>query len=320
MQNNSENQEIDLSQIGKSINNFFQNIITNIFKLIFFLIEKKWILGAIFILGAALGFYIDRGKEYQNEITLIPNFGSNQYLYDQIAVLENKIKVKDVDFLNKIGIKNANKIKKIEIEPVHGLYSFISDRERGGQNFEMIKLMAEDGDLTKIIEDELTSKNYYLHKISIESGEFHSEKELFEPLMSFLENNKYFKEQQKIYIENNNQKIKLNDSLIKQIDVLLGSVSKSQSSGTISFTEKSSISTLIDKKDNLIKENQYLKIDKILYDKILKVERNTLNMEQKYPLYLRMKFILPFVFIALYLIGYQVFRTYKKQLETVKNK
>ena len=32
-------------------------------------------------------------------------------------------------------------------------------------NIELIKLMAEDGDIEKIIKDDLTSKNYYLHGI-----------------------------------------------------------------------------------------------------------------------------------------------------------
>ena len=36
-------------------------------------------------------------------------------------------------------------------------------------SFELIKLMAEDGNIDKIMKDEITSKNYYHHKISIQT-------------------------------------------------------------------------------------------------------------------------------------------------------
>ena len=36
-------------------------------------------------------------------------------------------------------------------------------------NFELIKLMAEDGNIDKIMKDNITSKNYYHHKISIQT-------------------------------------------------------------------------------------------------------------------------------------------------------
>lgn len=56
----------------------------------------------------------------------------------------------------------------IEIKPITDVYKFIKDKDN---NFEMIKLMAEDGDIKKIIEENVTSKNYPYHLITFSTSE-----------------------------------------------------------------------------------------------------------------------------------------------------
>ncbi|HPW98815.1 MAG TPA: hypothetical protein PK218_09660, partial [Flavobacterium sp.] len=58
--NNSDNQEIDLSQVSKKIGQFFENISTSIFRGFLFLKRNLIIISILFIIGVALGFYLDK--------------------------------------------------------------------------------------------------------------------------------------------------------------------------------------------------------------------------------------------------------------------
>ena len=92
-QNNSDNQEIDLSEISKKIGGFFENISTRIFKGILFLKRNILVISILFVIGVGLGFYLDKtSKSYDSEIIVTPNFGSNEYLYSKVNLINSKIK------------------------------------------------------------------------------------------------------------------------------------------------------------------------------------------------------------------------------------
>ena len=83
MSTNSQDQEIDLGQIGTGIKNFFSGIVNSIFDFIFFVKKKIVIIGSLFVIGVVAAFVLDP-KVYNHEISVIPNFGSNEYLYKKI--------------------------------------------------------------------------------------------------------------------------------------------------------------------------------------------------------------------------------------------
>ena len=67
--------------------------------------------------------------------------------------------------------------------------------------------MAEDGDISTIIKDEVTSKNYPYHEIKYVTAEITSEAKTLEPLLNYLNNSAYYTQIKKEYI--NNIKIKM---------------------------------------------------------------------------------------------------------------
>ena len=186
------------------------------------------------------------------------------------------------------------------------------------QNFELIKLMAEDGNIDEIIKSEMTSKNYYLHNITFQTSDKITQKEIIDPILKYLQDNSFYKRQQKIYQDNTDEKIKFNDSLIKQIDDLIVKLSDNKSSSNISVSENKGISDLINKKDQLVKESQYLKLQKHEFEDIIKTQNVSLNNINTKGLNNKVKFIFPFLLIFLYLIGYLLNNSYKKQLARVK--
>ncbi|MBP6072233.1 MAG: hypothetical protein KA488_02520, partial [Flavobacterium sp.] len=56
---NTDNQEIDLSQISKKIGSYVDAVLMSIFKGILFIKKNLVILIGLFVLGAGLGYYLD---------------------------------------------------------------------------------------------------------------------------------------------------------------------------------------------------------------------------------------------------------------------
>ena len=192
---NPNDQEIDLGQLSKKIGQKVQSFIDWLFDGILFVRRNIVVIGVLFVLGVGCGFYLDtKNKVYDHQVIVTPNFGSTDYLYSKVNLIEAKVKEGDTVFLKQIGIKNPKKFSKIEIEPIVDVYRFINNST---QNFEMLKLMAEDGDLKKIVEDNLTSKNYTFHTISFTTKDITSENNTLRPLLDFLNDSDYYKKVQK---------------------------------------------------------------------------------------------------------------------------
>ncbi|WP_374174466.1 hypothetical protein [Flavobacterium tructae] len=319
---NQEDQEIDLAVISKKINHFFQRINTSIFRGIQFFV-RNWILVAVLILlGFLTGWYFDANREsYDNKIIVAPNFGSVDYLYTKIDLIDSKIASGDTVFLkNIVGISNPRVISKIEIKPISDVFRFVENKE---QNFELIKLMAEDGDINKILLDNVTSKNYTFHSISFISNELIDEKEFVEPILKYLNNSEYYNSIQKIEFKNIELKIAQNDTIISQINDVLNGFSgtvknTAKNDKLVYYNENTQLNDIIKTKQDLINDQGRNRLELISFDKTVKDINSTLNIKNTKSIFGKLKFILPVLFIILFgLINF--FKTfYNKQLAKQK--
>jgi len=318
MSTNSQDQEIDLGQIGIGIKNFFNNCLNTFFDFIFFIKKKIIIIAGLFVVGVVLGYFLDENGSYNQDILGIPNFESNEYLYKKVAFLNSRIIEKDTSFFKSIGILNSKHIGKIEIKAVNGVFKFINQGTGNQQNFELIKLMAEEGNIEEIIKSDATSKNYYVHNITFKTSKKITQKEVVDPILSYLQDNDFYKIQQKIQQKNITDKLNFNDSLMVQIDKLLLNLS-SNKGGNISFSEEKGISELINKKDKLILENQMLFLKQHEFEEIIKTQNISLNNINSKGLNNKMKFALPFIFVLIYFALFGFILVYKKQLERINS-
>lgn len=317
MSTNSQDQEIDLGLVAKGIKDFFNGIINSFFDFIFFLKKKILLVISLFVIGLVLGYFLDNKGSYTQDILVIPNFGSNEYLYKKIDFLNSRIIQNDTAFFKSIGVLNSEIIGKIEIKAVNGVFKFVNQGPENTQNFELIKLMAEEGNIEEILKNDATSRNYYLHNITFKTSEKITQKNVIDPILKYLQESNFYKTQQKIYQKNIEDKIKFNDSLIVQIDKLILNLSNNKS-GNISFSEESGISELINKKDQLIIETQNLYINKHEFEEIIKTQNISINNLNTKGLNHKMKLFLPVLFIILYLILYNFRALYKKQMIRIK--
>jgi len=311
---NTDDQEINLGMISDKIGNFFENINYFIFRMIKFIIKHIVVLAILFVLGVGIGLMLDKShKSYDHQIVVKPNFNSADYLYSKVDLIESKIKEKDTAFLAAIGIQNPSKITKIEIKPIVDIYQFVNNNSE--QNFQLLKLMAEDSDIKKTLEESTTSKNYPFHLISFTTKDFTTRQKTVEPIMKFLNNSAFYAKVQKEYVNNIHLKMKANDLLISQIDAFLNGLSSqgSKDGKLVYYSENTQLNDVIETKDRIVKEQGNHRIDLVSLDAIVKERTVITNIENNASVNGKLKLVLPLLFILLYVGIHFFIRFYKTQ-------
>lgn len=312
---NSDNQEIDLAKITQKVNRIYEGLLNTLFRFILFVKKNFILLVILFVIGGGIGYYLDKKvKSYDHQIIVSPNFGSTDYLYSKVELLQSKINEGDTLFLKEIGIKNTKKFGNIQIKPIIDVYKFIDNKK---DNFELIKLLAEDGNIDKVVENELTSKNYPFHLITFNTSKITSENETVLPILNFLNDSQHFKKLQNEYLSNIQIKMKANDSTIAQIDGLMNQfknrTNSNNSDKLVYFNENTQLNDVLQTKENLIGEQANLRISLVNLDKVIKATSIIINDKNTKGANGKMKFIISFIFL-LFFIGFKgMLRFYKKQ-------
>lgn len=313
---NQDNQEIDLFAFFKKAADFFQWINRILFLSIRFFVKNVIIVSALVLLGFGVGLYLDRMQQrYDHQIIVAPNFKSTDYLYAKIDLLASKIADGDSVFLNSIGLSKYVALTKIKIEPIVDIYKLISNNE---QNFELLELMAQNGDLKAVVKETTTSKNYNYHTIIVTTKGKINQKEVIEPILKYLNTNAYFVDIQKVSIANIQQKIKVKEDIIVQIDEIVNSFSTSKQNVSkneklIYYNENNQLNSIIKTKDSLSSAMALLKIELLNSNKIINDNAIVLNIKSSTGINGKFKFILPLLLIALFILLSLFTAFYKKQ-------
>lgn len=312
---NDNNQEIDLGQMMNKIGGLYQKFLSWIFQIILYLKTNLKLLLVLVVIGVLLGFFLGQKKSYKNEIIVTPNFGSVNYLYTKIDLLNSKIRVRDTAFLKSINIKEAKFITGIKIKPIIDIYGFI---EKDDQKFDLIKLMAEESSIDNVIENKITSKNYPNHLIEFISTSKQLNQDFTNSLLSYLNESQYYKKIQDKYVENLNLKQKENDTIISKIYGLVNKFSNqsnpTQNNNLVYYNNNTQLNDLIKTQEALIQENGRIKLELVSIDKIVKDMSITQDVEIPKFLLFSAKVILPILFILVFLMidGFRKF--YKSQI------
>ncbi len=310
----TDGQEIDLGSISnffKKIGNSFINVI---FDIISFVRRKIVVFVTLTVVGLVLGYFFDREKIYRHEIIVTPNFTSVDYLYSKIELINSRIKDNDTAFLkNTVGIKSPKKIGKITIKPISDVYKFIISNP---QNFELIKLFSEDSDAKKIVEDEITSKNYPFHVISFNTKGLIIDTKTIIPILNYLNNSDFYKKIQEENLKNVYIKMAQNDSIINQINGVLNSFKNTsngnqRNSSLVYYNENTQLNDIIKTKEALIKENGNFKVELVSLDKVIK--ENSIVSNIKDDSLISAKIALPLFFYFCFFIFYKYTRIKKQK-------
>lgn len=298
------NNDITMDNLLSIVNQFINFSLGLIFRLFNYLFRNIVIVSILLIAGLALGFYLDYlgGKTYKNEIIVAPKFSSTDYLYESVD--NYKFDIASVD------PKFSSHIKNIEITAFEDIYGFTS---QNNMNLETFKILAENGDLKKLLSDESTYRNYRYHKLTIYTDTSNN-KEIVNAYLNHLNNNKYFKERQQVSFKNLQLKIEDYKQSINQINTILnklGSSESTASSNSLNINTNSQVNEIINTKANLVDNLNWLETDLIEQQNIIYPVSKTLNIKVD-------NFILfrKFVIIPILLVGFFIILGFVKKLYT----
>ncbi|WP_312555917.1 hypothetical protein [Empedobacter brevis] len=297
---NSQSSEIEIGA-------FFKKAIYN-FKI--FLRKNILIIFLLIILGIITAYlFSPLLKSYESKVIVNPNYGSVDYLYNEIDLINSKISDKDTIFLNKIGI--TSNINKIEIKPIVNIYQFAGESE---SNFDLLKLFAEDGDINKVADDEKTSKNYKTHQIILTTKKSSVIPANIDKLLQYLNKNEYYNQVRLVKIENEKQRLGINNNTVKQIDAVFSKVEISTNTeanrNLVYVNDNNQLNDLLVTKRELTKENEYIKLNELLSTNVIKKISESLNVQTESKGSL-LKLLFPILFIGIFLFIKLIFTKQK---------
>ncbi|PZR23971.1 MAG: hypothetical protein DI539_01905 [Flavobacterium psychrophilum] len=316
-----DNQDFDLGQLSQRVRNYFSRLGDSIFDGILFIKRNIIILIILVLLGGGLGYYMDtKSTVFEQKVFVIPNFGSVDYLYEEVENITYKIRKEDPQFIKLSGIEDPEKFVDIEIEPIVEIYDFIEpvDAKELNTKFEVFRLISENSDMKKVLEDKPTARNYKNHLITIRTAGRVSRSEIVDPLLKYFNSNAYFLKMKGEYTENLKRKIAANDTIIKQIDALLNDASTNKNSNAVYYKDNTELNEVIRYKNKLTKEQGQNRIDLANYSNIVEEAGLIDNVKAKLIFGGRMKIFIPFIFILVF-VGVVRFKNYyNRQVEKRK--
>ncbi len=295
-------EEIELSVFFQGIKQFFINCLKLVFQVISFF-KKHIIVVLILLVGGVVGGYFwdnNFKKNYKNEIIVIPNFESTEYLYDQIEMINSKIKNRDGSFFNEIKFPDYQSLREITIEPITDVYNLVKKEKT---NLDVFKLLTEKGDMLKVLADRTSSRYFKYHKINIyEKGSSAGNKNI-NLLLDYLNQNSFYEAYSKVAVANMKKKLIRNEEMIKQIDTLVSAFNRTTASPNreqlININQNSQLNDLIITKEALISDNKKLELDLIDNGKVIQ-EVSIINDIIENKIFTSKMFSLPLLLIALF--------------------
>lgn len=316
--NTTDNQEINLTHISHKAKGYFSKLNDSFFDGILFLKRNIIIVAILVIVGAAYGFFIDKEEHrYEHKVFLIPNFSSTDYLYKEIENLN--FKIYDGSFVEKTKINKDGKLVSFKLEPVLDVYSFVDnpekDKDENDRTYYLIKLMSENSDLSKILENEMTSRNFKKHLLTITTKDRLSAEQDIKPILDYLNADPYYIKMREEGIKNLDAKIAANETTINQINGILdGTASNPGKSANNMYVDNTDVFELVKLKEKLVREQGRSNIDKLNFTKTIKDSSMTLNMDKVGLTTGKMKFIIPIILLLVFVALVRFKNYYKSQV------
>lgn len=311
-----DNPEIDLLTVFSRIGDFFEWINTLLFKMIRFFVKNAIVVAVLVVVGVGVGKYLDTTQNgYDNRIIVSPNFKSTDYLYYKIDLLASKIAVQDILFLKSIGIQNPSQIASISVEPIVNVNDLINEEDK---EFQLLELMTENEGLKTIVKDTTLRKYYNFHTIKINANGKIAEKNTIDPILEYLNTSAYYDTFKKINSKNIQNNIKSKEATIVQIDGILnqfssGNESHSGNEKLVYYNENLNLDEVIKTKDSLSGQIDKLKVEQYITNKTIKETGMVLNVKSSKNLKGKLFYMLPLVFVGLFVFFSFFISFYKKQ-------
>lgn len=313
-QNNQE--EIDLFVVLDKLAKAYHRFLASVYKGIRFVI-KNWIVLLILIVG---GYFL--GQFWQQSITPIRetkvivqnNFDSSSYVYNAVELLNVKYKQGDRRFLAKYDFNvEEPELESIIIEPIVNIMDLLDKHETSDRNLD--SYLSQSDFEEDILLSEVYYPEYSYHRITIETKK--PSLQTINKVLNYLNSNEVYAKIKDVAISETKLRIERNDLSIKNIDAIFdeyaGKNEGDPNPSQVFFKsqQNNNLHQLLDKKKELIEENEMLKKELIKFDNVVsKVNEPNFYRTSKFTD--KKKTLLPIFLVFIY-IGFFVIRNvYRK--------
>ena len=312
--------EVDLKEVSVKTSQWIEKTKLNLLKQFVFVKKNIVVLLIIVIVGYFGGLFLDsKPKFYNQEVVVVPNFNSYDYLYAKINELNAKIENNQMESIEAIGFQDPRNMIEISIKAVPDPYKLTEFKK---ENFEILKLLSENGSLSNIVKEEMTTRHYKFHRISILTKKAIKDRKIIDVLIQYLNNDIFFEKQKVIGTRNEAYRLNELDSTNLQVSRILNSLVESSNlnqtkENVLILKEGLSIEHIMGVKDNLIKERNQLNMEMALFDKVIKETIVSQNLRGKEWLFRKGRFLIPFILILLFVFLKRSLVYYKQNIHLI---
>lgn len=293
--------EIDLGYLFGKISGFFRSLVKLLYAVFSFFIKYSIVIVVLIVVGVGIGYYLDRTKTevYNNELILVPNFESTQYLYDKVEALNSKLRDGDIEFLEKTFGQNYSDLRGLEAEPIVDVFTYASESR---ETVDLFKILTDKQDIPEYVNDPQNFQYYKFQHVTIKiKGKEHS-KEIVDKVISYFNDNDHFKQYQKV--SPTEFTIANFEKTISQIDTILKAAATNEktkgTSPSILVNDNSQLNDLISSKERLTLKLADLYIKKIDEQEIVKVAAINYNVTDFSGIYISNKLKYPLLLVLLF--------------------
>lgn len=301
-------EEIDMRTVYGVFQKSYRNFKILLYKTFRFIFGNiLWIAGAI-IAGFLIGWILDKdSKVYEGTAIVQINFNSANTVYEEIDLLNEKLKEGDSIYLKNHGflVNKEALLSSIEIEPIVDFDNILPRRITINERY--LQTIFEK---SKFKDDLLTSDvfipKYKKHKIKLNS-ETNETTVVFNVLMEYLNSNELLNQIKDVSISTTKNTLEENKFTIKAIDSILSSLSKNMPSDRtrdqiyINQYENTNFHLVLQEKSLLMEENEDLAKELLQNDLVVKLI-NRPALITKTTIIQKKKIILPLVAVFLFLM------------------
>lgn len=320
MEPKHNNDEIDLFYILDVFKGAFRRLNVLIFKALNFIFRQWKVVLGLFVIGVLLGVYSAKNTkpDFETKALVRINFNATSYVYNTIALLDEKVSEKDSLFFTQNGFRSDTlELKKLEITPIVDIRDIIDDYEPNDRNLEaLLKNLEFDNEVTVT---ETFNSQYKYHTLDLVLSGVATNKTP-QKILDYINKNDLFEGVKEVTINNLKNRVANNLTIIDQIDNVIKNYNTNESlaspSKEIYIVDKNfSVSGLLEKKVLLLEENDEL-TEEISYAKDIVVLVSKPDVYKVKSSFFAKKYILyPFTFVFIFLLFSWFFFTYKKLKE-----
>ncbi|MGB5316010.1 MAG: hypothetical protein WBN56_08400 [Robiginitalea sp.] len=269
--------EIDLGQLFNLIGKGFQKVFRAFLRVYLYFKRNIFWFAGLGILGVLTGYLINQFIEDKLKLEVIVNpttddtnylFDTRVYLYDIVDEIQSRIEARDTAFFRSLGL-DADKVKGFEIDIAPLRYQ---DKEVLEDQIGILDALKEFGNsaaISEILESQFRNKTKKDQRITFYFKETTPGKDYAGKIMGYINSNPYYQGLLQIQEDNAEKRIQRNDSLYRQIDLLIENYTEkmareqtgSQGQFTLENQESLDVPSLFELKNQLIEDTELKKLE-----------------------------------------------------------